>query len=45
MTQTQSCVVVIRLAEKCEYESRHGCFRERHPDLEGIDPANPGSNR
>jgi phospholipase C len=36
--------VVLLLLENHSFDEMLGCFRERYPDLEGIDPANPGSN-
>lgn len=36
--------VVVLILENHSFDQMLGCFKEIYPDLEGIDPANPGSN-
>ena len=36
--------VVLLLLENRSFDEMLGCFREKYPDLEGIDPLNPRSN-
>ncbi|HYV09701.1 MAG TPA: alkaline phosphatase family protein [Pyrinomonadaceae bacterium] len=36
--------VILLLLENRSFDEMLGCFRERYPDLEGIDPANRQSN-
>ena len=37
--------VVVLMLENHSFDQMLGAFRSEFPDLEGVDPANPGTNR